>query len=174
MTGVQTCALPILIRNHSYVNLWPEKLDLEDAVYRPVLLRLLPFVFGNLAAVFGENKIIRPVAKGLLLLCKKAAALFGENRIITPLAKALMSAGMLISRIFLVSTDGLIVFLRKTAMREKKVNEGIKTRAGRMSELAEATREATEPFFANFSFALMMTCIGILIVLGVLVFTMLR
>lgn len=33
-------------RNRSYVNLWPAHLDLENLIYRPVLLQILPFSFG--------------------------------------------------------------------------------------------------------------------------------
>lgn len=32
----------LMIRNNKYVDLWPSKLDLENAVYRPVLLVILP------------------------------------------------------------------------------------------------------------------------------------
>lgn len=32
----------------SYVSLWPRRLDLENLIYRPLLLRILPFTFGML------------------------------------------------------------------------------------------------------------------------------
>ena len=35
-----------------YVNRWPVWLDLENLIYRPILLRLLPFVFGVIFRVF--------------------------------------------------------------------------------------------------------------------------
>lgn len=35
-----------------YVNLWPEYLDMENLIYRPVLLRFLPFVGGVVCRVF--------------------------------------------------------------------------------------------------------------------------
>ena len=35
-----------------YVNRWPVWLDLENLIYRPILLRLLPFVFGVICRVF--------------------------------------------------------------------------------------------------------------------------
>ncbi|MCM1100619.1 MAG: complex I subunit 5 family protein [Clostridium sp.] len=34
-----------------YVNRWPARLDLEDSLYRPVLLKALPFVFGVLCRI---------------------------------------------------------------------------------------------------------------------------
>ena len=32
----------------SYVSLWPRRLDLENLIYRPLLLKILPFTFGML------------------------------------------------------------------------------------------------------------------------------
>ena len=40
-----------------YVNVLPKRLDLEDLVYRPLLLRLLPDAFGWVFRLFGENII---------------------------------------------------------------------------------------------------------------------
>lgn len=34
-----------------YVNRWPQKLDLEDSLYRPILLKLLPSIFGTLCGI---------------------------------------------------------------------------------------------------------------------------
>ena len=110
----------MFIKDGRYVNLWPEKLDLEDLLYRPLLTRWLPNIFGEFARVFGEN------------------------RILVPLARAAVFAGSLIGRILSDSLDASVVLLRKTAMR-----------------------------FANFSFALLMTCIGILVILGCLMYYML-
>ena len=47
-----------LMRRHgTYRNLWPAWLDLEDLVYRPLLLKLLPTVFGFFSALFAENRV---------------------------------------------------------------------------------------------------------------------
>ena len=40
-----------MIRNGRYVNRWYRYLDLEDYVYRPILLKVLPFVFGVLCRI---------------------------------------------------------------------------------------------------------------------------
>jgi hydrogenase-4 component B len=37
--------------NRMYVNLWPKWLDLEDMLYRPLLLNILPFIFGVLCRI---------------------------------------------------------------------------------------------------------------------------
>lgn len=49
-----------------YVNRWPQWLDLEELLYRPLLLRWLPGVFGAIAVLFGENRLTAPLAKGVL------------------------------------------------------------------------------------------------------------
>ena len=42
--------------------------------------------------------------------------------------------------------------------------------AGRLFALREETRAAAEPILRNFTFALLMTCIGILMILGALIY----
>ena len=109
----------VLRKEDSYVNLWPQKLDLEDLIYRPVL-RILALVL----------------------------AFFG--------------------RIMVDVVDAVCAFSRATFMREVRVREG-KDELGRVSVFVNETEEALAPFLRNFTFALMMTCIGILIILGVLI-----
>ncbi len=135
----------VLLRKDSYVNLWPAKCDLEEGVYRPVLTRLLPAGFGSAAAVFGENKILTPIAKGILRAASFTALALSD------------------------SLDILIVLLRKTAMKQMRVRHVDRERVGFWAEAKEVTQEAIAPLTKNFSFALMMTCIGILLILSVLV-----
>ena len=136
----------MLLRGGSYVNLWPEKLDLEDLLYRPLLTSWLPGFFGAVARVFGENLILRPVCRGVLF----AASVFG--------------------RALSTSMDALIVLLRKTVMRETKVRtlHG-EERRSRLAAFLDQTDAALSPIVSGFSFALVMTCIGILLILGVLI-----
>lgn len=110
----------VLVRNDSYVDLWPEKLDMEDLIYRPAL------------------KII-----ALIL------AFFG--------------------RILVDMVDMTAALARGTFMKEIKVHEG-KDHINRVSAFAEESIEAAKPLLRNFTFAMMMTCIGILIILIVLIF----
>lgn len=58
----------VLMKDGRYVNCWPEKLDLENLLYRPLLLQWLPALGGAVAAVFGENRITAPLAKAGLRL----------------------------------------------------------------------------------------------------------
>ncbi|MBQ6539838.1 MAG: sodium:proton antiporter [Oscillospiraceae bacterium] len=46
-----------------YADRLPKWLDLEDKVYRPLLLKILPGCLGPLARVFGENKVLAPAGK---------------------------------------------------------------------------------------------------------------
>lgn len=110
----------VLVRNGSYVDLWPEKLDMEDLIYRPAL------------------KII-----ALIL------AFFG--------------------RILVDMVDMTAALARGTFMKEIRVHEG-KDHINRVSAFAEESIEAAKPLLRNFTFAMMMTCIGILIILIVLIF----
>ena len=135
----------VLYRNNSYVNLWPEKLDLENLIYRPVLTRWLPLIFGEIAAVFGENKLLKPLAKGVLIF------------------------GAVLGRALSDSLDGFLILLRRTLFRQKSVPLPDAKRMNKFRKALLGTSETTESLMSNFSFAMMMTCIGILIILGTLV-----
>ena len=136
----------VLMKNGSYVDRWPRGLDLEEGVYRPLLTRYLPLCFGEIARVFGENRILRP--------------LFGF----------LMTAGAFLGRVLESGTDAFIVFLRKTFLREKKVRGETARHPGLIRTMYAELKEAIYPLTANFTFALMMTCIGILIILCSIIF----
>ena len=163
----------VFIKDGRYVNLWPEKLDLEDLLYRPLLTRWLPNIFGEFARVFGENRILAPVCRRIPKAFGMAAAVFGEDMILVPLARAAVFAGSLIGRILSDSLDASVVLLRKTAMRERPVKGAGPGRRSRLKIFMRQTEDAVVPLFANFSFALLMTCIGILVILGCLMYYML-
>ena len=163
----------VFIRDGRYVNLWPEKLDLEDLLYRPLLTLWLPNIFGEIARVFGENRILAPVCRQIPKAFGTAAAVFGEDMILKPLARAAVFAGTLIARVLSDSLDAAVVFLRKTVMRERPVKGAGPGRRSRLKIFMRQTEDAVVPLFANFSFALLMTCIGILVILGCLMYYML-
>ena len=73
-----------------YVNRLPAWLDLEELLYRPLLLRWLPGLLYPVARVFGENRVTMPLCKAVMRGASKTAVLFGENRVTTPLCKAVM------------------------------------------------------------------------------------
>ena len=138
----------VLIREGRYLNLWPEWLDLENALYRPLLTKWLPGFFGTVISVFGENKVLRPVAR------------------------AVMMAATFIGRVLVTGPDALIMLMHRTVFREKKAKHINPNAGGRFFVLQEEIQLAGRPLTENLSFALMMTCIGILLVLGTLVVLM--
>ncbi len=139
----------VFIRNGVYADLWPKGLDLENAVYRPALTGVLPAVFGELAAVFGENKLLTPLCRGLLFL------------------------GSFAGRVLSTSTDALIVLLHRSVFRERKARRVNIEKAGWLFVKHEEITLGGAPLTENLSFALMMTCLGILAVLVTLVVLML-
>ena len=138
----------VLVREGRYLNLWPEWLDLENALYRPLLTKWLPGFFGTVMSVFGENKVLRP------------------------LARAVMMAATFIGRVLVTGPDALIMLMHRTVFREKKAKHINPNAGGRFFVLQEEIQLAGRPLTENLSFALMMTCIGILLVLGTLVVLM--
>ena len=63
--------------------------------------------------------------------------------------------------------DAFVVLMRRTMVREKTAAG--KKSAGAGQKLLRTTEEALSPVVGNFSFALMLSCIGIVVILGVLV-----
>ena len=155
----------LLYRDGSYVDLWPKKLDLENAVYRPLLTRYLPGCLGAVAAVFGENRILKPLCRALLPAFGAVAAFFGENRILKPLCRLLMFLAAIAARALEMGTDGLIVLLRRTIFRERKVKGKKAAHPGLPKTLMAEISGAAQPLTSNFTFAMMMTCIGIVVIL---------
>ena len=80
-----------------YVNRWPKFLDLEEVIYRPVLLKLLPGVLGWICKVM--------------------------DGFVDVLAKALIAIGSVLAGIGDTLIDGIVVFLRKTVYRDSP-NQG--------------------------------------------------
>ena len=126
-----------------YVDLWPKWLDLEDLVYRPVLLTILPTIGGAIASVFAENKILRP----LCILVLKISGLFAQY--------------------LSVSTDGLLILFHDTFMRERVIKAD-RIRFRKLRGIQKSLARAYSSISMNFSFALMMTCLGIIVILAVI------
>lgn len=77
-----------------YVNRWPQWLDLEEKLYRPLLLNILPGIFGWLC--------------GLL------------DKLMDVLAGILPKVGAGIAAVLDIFTDGIVVLLRKTVYRDAR------------------------------------------------------
>lgn len=123
-----------------YVNRLPAWLDLEELLYRPLLLRWLPGVLGPVAALFGKNKLTAPLAKGVLQAGTGIARLFGENVVTAPLAKGTLQVGKTVSHAFSDALDALVLLLRKTVYRDLKPpveDDAAQTVAYRMGALLD-------------------------------------
>lgn len=154
-----------MIRKGTYVNRWPRKLDLEELLYRPLLLRWLPGLFGTLSAAFGENRLTKRIAALVLRfggwlaalfgenrLTKRIAALilgigdwiggiFGENRATVPAARRLFRLGRLLTHAVSDSLDACVLLLQRTVFRqspERKENKAADTLSYRLGEKADA------------------------------------
>ena len=153
--GIGACVYLLIVRHvlmrapeetegrKRYVDLWPKWLDLEDLVYRPVLLKILPAAGGAFASVFAENKILRPLC---ILILK---------------------AGGLAAQFLSVSTDGLLILFHDTFMRERVVRAD-RIRFRKLRGIQKSLARAYSSISMNFSFALMMTCLGIIVILAVI------
>ena len=131
---------PVLRRGGRDRSLWPKWLDLEESVYRPLLLHVLPAVLGAPARLFGENLVLTPICRGLVL----AGSVFGRG----------------LDR----STDGLILGLRRTLLREEPVRDGLKAGKEASASRRMAMRLAYSSVMDNFSFAMTIACFGIVLV----------
>ena len=83
-----------MVADGKYVNRWPEGLDLEEKLYRPLLLTVLPGICGGICGLL--DKMGDAVA---VILPKVGAGIAGVLDILT---------------------DGVVVFLRKTVYRETR------------------------------------------------------
>lgn len=110
---IRTC----LMRNGEYVDVWPKWLNIENAIYRPLLLNVLPFIGALVARLIGsitdfiiylmktfifnqDDAIIVPKENKLVSI----SALNPEKAVITNLGKALIffGLGVLITLMYLL------------------------------------------------------------------------
>ncbi len=134
-----------LIRDGKYVDLWPKALDMEALIYRPLFTRLLPGGAHLLLAPFGENRVLAAAGRKALLLLHIAAKAMADG------------------------TDALLLLLRRTIFRQKTGGAKEKRPAGIWQVVRRGTDDALKPLMETFSFAMLMTCLGMLAILGSLV-----
>ena len=163
-----------LMQKGAYVNRWPEKLDLEDMLYRPLLMKWLPGFFGGILSVLGENKVLKPLfSKWLPALLGWIPSFFGENKLLKPLCRGLLFVLMVIGRAMADGTDALIVLMRRTLLREHVVTGRSQRQLNAIRRRRLERQEAYRPIRENFSYALMLACIGMMGIFGVLLVSVL-
>ena len=162
-----------LMRKGVYLDRWPKGLDLEERVYRPLLTKVLPGIFGAIVRIPAENRVSTVLCRGVLAAGKALARFFGENRLLRPVCRGLVFLGTFFGRCLSTGTDALFALLRKTVLRERRVQTAEDYRPGKARTAVRVTEEALRPLAFNFSFALLMTCLGIIVFLVVLLLTIL-
>ena len=159
----------VLMKDGEYLNLWPEWLDLENLLYRPLLMRWLPGFFGSIFSVLAQNRVLSEICPAVLNGAACVVKVFAENRVLTRVSRKLFSSLSMLTRYLAVSTDVLIVTVRRKLLPEHVVSDR-KKKAGFLERRRITMREAYEPIVGNFSFALMLTCIGMMVIFGVIMF----
>ena len=102
-----------------YVNRWPEWIDLEEKLYRPLLMKLLPGAFGFLCSIL--DRIFESCTKLVIRVGAFAAGLLDGTPDVA--AKVLPAAGNTAAGILDILVDGTVVLLRKTIYRDSP-NQG--------------------------------------------------
>ena len=85
-----------MIKDNKYVDLWPSKLDLEDLIYRPLILNILPNSIGYISKLFGENIITKKIYYFVLRIYH------------------------LIAHLLMDSSDLIVLGLKKTLFKEER------------------------------------------------------
>ena len=138
------------------------RIDLDEQFYKPLLFRWLPGILGVPARILGENMVLSrfPVS-----VPAGIARVMGENLVLTRIAKAAVLVGSAIGRFAEESLDWITWGLRRTALKEEKIHtrEGVTHRIS-LSPFFRATVMAFSRVADNFSYAMMMVCIGIVLV----------
>ena len=170
-----------------YRDLWPKRLDLEEMIYRPLLLRILPNFFGAVMGVFARvpDKVFGLVPRFLKVPVKAAAEAPDRTYAALPLI------GGVLSRALSDLPDLFVLATRKTALKEKKprlyfhrgtllsetagkMAERVTHRTGLVTAFGRAVMRLREEFGevgASFSFALLLAALGLCVMLiGLLLF----
>ena len=121
--------------NRVYINAWPSWLDLENLIYRPLLLKVLP----GIGAFFGR-------------ICDRLADTIVASHICSTL-------GGFIARVFDNSVDWIFEFFQRMFMRDNREPEKLANFAF-MRELTLAERIQRQ-IFHSLSFSLLLFCIGL-------------
>ncbi|MBR2181134.1 MAG: hypothetical protein IJ949_04495, partial [Oscillospiraceae bacterium] len=96
-----------------YVDLWPEKLDIEDRIYRPAIMWLLSFG-GLLAQIGNEEKL--------------------ENKVYWPALRSLSFAGAVVAKAFGDVLDWLALIFTNTFLKMKHYTETVHIGNGQVAE----------------------------------------
>ncbi len=137
-----------------YVNRWYKYLDLEDVIYRPVLLRALPFAFGVVCRVL--DSLVDTVVVVLRKTVYKDSKIPRELEEGTPLTHALGCAA-----------NGMKRFWNATIRRKKPRDVDYEHK---FAMVYEELSEVGTIISRSLSFGLLLFCIGLIITVVYLLF----
>ena len=146
-------------KNTAYINRWPAKLDLEDAVYRPVFLTILPTFCGTL------SRVLDGLVDGLVVLLRKTV--YRDRKLPHELEE-----GTLLTHVIGESMDWMNKVLNET-LRKKHPKNLTQTYEHKLALHHEKRRETNFIVTRSLSFGLTLTCIGLLITIGYLLYYLL-
>lgn len=160
-------------KNNGYIKYSGFKIDLEKSVYKPILMDFLPWLFNGISSVFANNVVLKP------------------------LCKYLIAFGSFIAKFFSTSIDLIVILFRKTLFKEVKekpphaVNsisaywggimiskfkyhhpseEQVVNNEIRLAKIFRTVGRSYRKITLNFSFAMLMACVGICIIFAYLLF----
>ena len=162
---------PLLMRKGEYLNRWPAKLDLEELVYRPLLLKVLPgaadLVVGTLARL-PDSKLVKVVIPGIVtgvirffaelpetLVLLGRRTIFSKRR-----TRKAIPVGTPVTYALGKVLNALARLLNCTLLRRRPMRTDFEyVLAASWHEIKEDTRTLT----VSVSFGLLLLCIGLLL-----------
>ncbi len=132
-----------------YVNRWNRYWDLENAVYRPLLLRILPMVFGVIC------RILDSLLDGFVILLRKTV--YKDSRIPHELQE-----GTFFTHVVGMEMDRMVHFLNRTAWKRTPHKEECEHRLAMKHEEWE---ENGTIISRSLSFGLLLFCAGLILTL---------
>lgn len=154
-----------------YVDLWPKWLDLEERVYRPVLLKILPGICGFFSGWLEGKALLLPYRffmKTSAVLCRVLDA-FADAFVC--LLRSTTHKDVSLSKKEIVGTgfsyragifaDNMVKALNRTVRRKNPIQKSYVTV---FAELAEETKITNRLITASLSFGLLLFCIGFFLI----------
>ena len=159
----------LMTRDGAYADRWPKWLDLEELLYRPMLTKWLPSIFGTILSIPGENKILSRICSGFMMVMTNTVPEIGEDKPLKKAAFAVFYFFAAVLKVLSMGTDALIMLSRRTVLRERVVTGQEQSSLSYIHKKRNELREGYGTITTNFSFAMMFACIGMLLILGVIV-----
>lgn len=135
-----------------YVNRWNKYLDLENTVYRPLLLRILPFVFGVLC------RILDSFVDTLVVLLRKTV--YKDSKLPQELPEGTELTHLLACAASFFQEIGNLTFRRKHPVKTDYDHK--------FAMIHEEWAENSTMIARSMSFGLMLFCIGLILMLAYL------